>query len=150
MTIDAPNSNQQLVSGRNIQPGRSGAKAVKIHILGKEIQVGCSAGDESDLEKAAKYVDASMRESRNRNKTLPVEKIAIVTAINLANELIKTELNTEKHNKLSNGNQDSNYHKDLNEKLQALNRKIDDIISPDETREAVTDKALSDTLSDTD
>ena len=116
----------QLISGRSVQSGqtnRSGAKTVKVNILGKEMQIGCNAGDEKDLEQAAKYVDASMRESRDRNKTLPVEKIAIVTAINLANDLIKHELN-----KTSNHKPGSNQSDDLRQKLHALHQKVDDIL----------------------
>ena len=134
-------SENQLISGQNIQSGqsnRSGAKTVKVNILGKEIQIGCAAGDEKDLELAAKYVDASMRESRERNKTLPVEKIAIVTAINLANDLIKNELN--KTGTLSGGDRgvggsssvdgttDDTNPNSLKQKLNALHQKVDAIL----------------------
>lgn len=133
MTTDVPaDSANQLISGRNVQTSqqsnqanRSGAKTVKVNILGKQIQIGCAAGDEADLEQAAKYVDASMRESRDRNKTLPVEKIAIVTAINLANDLIKHELNKTGNFTGSDNKSDS---ANLKRKLNALHQKVDAIL----------------------
>ena len=58
-----------------------------------------------------------MQESRDRNKTLPVEKIAIVTAINIANELLRAHGTTEPDTALQ-------------EKLENLNRKLDELIEP--------------------
>lgn len=117
MSIDTPQPEKQLISGRNIRAGNGAAKTVKINILGKQIQIGCAAADEHDLEKAAKYVDGCMQESRDRNKTLPVEKIAIVTAINIANELLKAHGATVPDIALQ-------------EQLQNLNRKLDELIEP--------------------
>ena len=67
------------------------SKTVKLRILDKEVQIGCAAGEEDDLSRAAKYVDTSMREFRGRNLTSTAEKIAILTAINIANELMKVK-----------------------------------------------------------
>ena len=117
MSIETPLPDQQLISGRSIRPGKSGAKTVKVNILGKEIQIGCAASEEQALQRAARYVDTSMQESRDRNKTLPVEKIAIVTAINIANELLRAHGTTEPDTALQ-------------EKLENLNRKLDELIEP--------------------
>lgn len=64
-------------------------KTVTVKIMEKDVQIGCAAGDEADLIKAARYVDESMREFRSRSNTSTIEKIAIITAINTANELLK-------------------------------------------------------------
>jgi len=65
-------------------------KTVKVRILDKEVQIGCTSGEEEAVTRAAQMVDASMREFRGRNITSSIENIAIITAINTANELLKT------------------------------------------------------------
>jgi len=67
------------------------SKTVKVKILDKEVQIGCAPGDEDDLSKAAKFVDMAMREFRNRSSTSTTEKIAIITAINTANEYLRLQ-----------------------------------------------------------
>lgn len=125
MSSDASVPEQPLLTGRSIRSGKNGAKTVKVSILGKEIQIGCTAADEQNLEKAARYVDTSMQESRARNKALPVEKIAIFTAINIANELLKIHAETEPDTALQ-------------EKLENLNRKLDKLIEPAKPATATT------------
>jgi len=53
-------------------------------------QIACKPGEEDDLMQAAAYIDKSMRDLRKRNTTSSIEKIAIVTAINTANALLKS------------------------------------------------------------
>ena len=65
------------------------SRKVKVRILDKEVQLGCAAGEEDALAQAAQYVDDSMRKFRYRSNTSTPEKIAIVTAINIANDLLK-------------------------------------------------------------
>lgn len=66
-------------------------KPVKLRILDKEVQIACRPGEENDLAKAAAHVDKSMRELRLRNASSSIEKIAIVTAINTANTLLRSQ-----------------------------------------------------------
>jgi len=66
------------------------ARAIRLKILDKEVQVGCKPGEEDDLAQAAAMIDQGMRELRQRNSTASVEKIAIVTAINTASALLKS------------------------------------------------------------
>lgn len=111
-TLDTPG---HLLSESGIQSAQSGSRAVKVRILGKELQMGCTAQEEEALERAADYVDASMQESRDRNKTLSVEKIAIVTAINIANELLRTKNSGDVDSALSN-------------RLEKMNAKLDSLL----------------------
>lgn len=72
--------------------GQSAAESrlAKLRILDKEVTIACRAGEEGDLKQAAAYIDQSMRDLRSRNTTSSVEKIAIVTAINTADALLKS------------------------------------------------------------
>ena len=65
-------------------------RPVKLRILDKEVQLACRPGEEDDLMQAAAYIDRSMNDLRRRNATSSIEKIAIVTAINTANALLKS------------------------------------------------------------
>ena len=67
-----------------------GSRPAKLRILDKEVQIACKPGEEDDLMQAAAYIDKSMRDLRQRNTTSSIEKIAIVTAINTANALLKS------------------------------------------------------------
>lgn len=67
-----------------------GSRPAKLRILDKEVQIACKPGEEDDLLQAAAYIDKSMRDLRRRNNTSSIEKIAIVTAINTANALLKS------------------------------------------------------------
>lgn len=91
------------------------SKAFKVRILDKEVQIGCSPGDEEALVRAAQYVDMSMREFRGRNVTASVEKIALITAINTANELLKG----------SGGNENNG---DVAKRLSTINAELDAIL----------------------
>jgi len=68
----------------------AGTRPARLRILDKEVQIACKPGEEDDLMQAAAYIDKSMRDLRIRNNTSSIEKIAIVTAINTANALLKS------------------------------------------------------------
>ncbi|MBX2885207.1 MAG: cell division protein ZapA [Granulosicoccus sp.] len=91
------------------------SKTVKVRILDKEVQIGCSPGDEEALARAAQFVDMSMRDFRGRNVTASVEKIALITAINTANELLKN----------NGGSENSD---DVAKRLSSINAELDAIL----------------------
>jgi len=61
--------------------------AVPIRIIGKEYIVACPVGEQSSLISSAKQVDSKMRELRQSGKIIGSERIAVITALNLAHEL---------------------------------------------------------------
>ncbi len=62
--------------------------AVKLRILGKEIQVACQKEERDDLMRAAEYLNTEMESVKSRGGNPSTEKIAIITAMNMANELL--------------------------------------------------------------
>jgi cell division protein ZapA len=86
----ADNNRQDAAASARVT-GSSPAEGlpVKLRILDKDVQLACRPGEEDDLMQAAAYVDKSMRDLRQRNAASGIEKIAIVTAINTANALLK-------------------------------------------------------------
>jgi len=65
--------------------------AIAVHILSKEYRIGCEPGDEEDLIKAARYLDARMKEIRSSGKVIGTDRIAVMAALNLAHELLTKE-----------------------------------------------------------
>lgn len=66
---------------------------VSVRVLDREYQVACPAEERSDLLDSAEYLDAKMREVRDSGKVVGLDRIAVISALNLANELIKMRRN---------------------------------------------------------
>ena len=62
---------------------------VSVRLLDREYQVACPADERSDLLDSAEYLDTKMREVRDGGKVVGLDRIAVISALNLANELIK-------------------------------------------------------------
>jgi len=62
---------------------------VSIRILEKEYQVACPASEEADLLAAADLLNRNMREIRDRGKVVGLDRVAVMAALNLANEVLK-------------------------------------------------------------
>jgi cell division protein ZapA (FtsZ GTPase activity inhibitor) len=56
---------------------------VNIKVLDHLYKIKCSAKDAVDLQEAAYYVDAQMRKIRQSNPTTSVDRMAVVTALNI-------------------------------------------------------------------
>jgi cell division protein ZapA len=66
---------------------------VSVRLLDREYQVACPADERSDLLDSAEYLDAKMREVRDSGKVVGLDRIAVISALNIANELIKLRRN---------------------------------------------------------
>ena len=66
---------------------------VSVRLLDREYQVACPAEERSDLLDSAEYLDGKMREIRDSGKVVGLDRIAVIAALNLANELIKVRKN---------------------------------------------------------
>jgi len=62
---------------------------VGVRLLDREYQVACPTEERADLLDSAEYLDGKMREVRDSGKVAGLERIAVISALNLANELIK-------------------------------------------------------------
>jgi len=63
-------------------------KNVTIKLLGKEFVVGCPAENEADLVASANHLNEKMQEIRDSGKILGMERIAVMAALNISNELL--------------------------------------------------------------
>ncbi len=115
---------------RKPEPG--GNRPARLRILDKEVQIACKPGEEDDLMQAAAYIDKSMRDLRNRNTTSSIEKIAIVTAINTANALLKSRSLESSHVR-----EQTDDGADIAERLSVLNSKLDELLESDVANQTV-------------
>ena len=65
---------------------------IEISILDRKLRVACAEDEQQELLRAVRYVDAKMREIRDRGKVIGGERIAILAALNIAHELLTTPL----------------------------------------------------------
>ncbi len=84
----------------------------QIYLLGKEYQIACTEEQLPELKLAARHLDQQMRKIRDTGKVIGLERIAIMTALNLSHELISEKTVDEKQ--LS----------DQEKRLELLNKKL--------------------------
>lgn len=63
------------------------SEPVTVRILDREYTVGVSDDERAGLASAARMLDARMRELRGGNKMVAPDRLAVLTALNLAHEL---------------------------------------------------------------
>ncbi|MGA1197618.1 MAG: cell division protein ZapA [Candidatus Latescibacterota bacterium] len=86
----------------------SESPVVRVQIFGSEYQI-ASQTDAEHTREVARYIDRKMREVANNLSLRSVSKIAVLTAVNLADELFKaqdegqqmSQMANEKANKLA-------------------------------------------------
>lgn len=62
---------------------------VSVRIMEKEFVVSCPYDERSALLDAAEYLNGRMREIRDSGKVVGLDRIAVMVALNMANELLQ-------------------------------------------------------------
>jgi cell division protein ZapA len=89
------------------------SEPVNVKILDREFTVGVVPEERDSLMAAASLLDARMRELRGSNRMAGLDRIAVLTALNLAHELLQLRTQSEQRDQ------------SLNRTLGELNRKLD-------------------------
>ncbi len=84
--------------------------------MDKEYQISCPADEEEALLRSARYLSEQMMEIRSTGKVVGVDRVAVMAALNIANELLRGSKNAS-------SNQDI-----ANRRLKMLNEKISSIL----------------------
>ena len=63
-------------------------EAIKVSILDKEYLVACPEDEKDALAASAKYLNDKMVNIRESGKVVGIDRIAVMTALNLAHEII--------------------------------------------------------------
>ncbi|MCB5196434.1 MULTISPECIES: cell division protein ZapA [Deefgea] len=67
-------------------------KLLDISIMGREFRVACPAHEEETLLQAVQLLDARMHEIRTAGKVIGIEKIAMMTALNMTHEFLTAKV----------------------------------------------------------
>jgi len=72
------------------------AEPISVSILDHDYQFACKPDERKALKEAAIFLDERMRSIKGAGRLMALERIAVMTALNLADELLKSQ-RTEKH-----------------------------------------------------
>ena len=89
------------------------SEPVNVRILDREFTVGVEPAERESLVAAATMLDSRMREVRGSNRMAALDRVAVLTALNLAHELLQLKQAAEQRDVA------------LNHTLGELNRKLD-------------------------
>lgn len=63
---------------------------VSVRILEKDYQFACAPEERAALLDSAEYLNGEMRKIRDSGKVIGLDRIAVMAALNMANELLKS------------------------------------------------------------
>ena len=90
---------------------------VSVRILDKEYQVACPAEERTDLLDSAEILNNKMREIRDSGRIVGLDRIAVMAARNMANDLIHAQARDEQF--------EGNY----SERLKSISERVDNVLS---------------------
>lgn len=90
---------------------------VIIKLLGREYQVKCPPDRVAELQEAAHYLDAKMRESTETGKILNPDRFLMIAALNISHELL--DLKKQKNSYIDN----------MHNRILELQNKIDQALA---------------------
>ena len=67
-------------------------KQIDFKVMGREFRVACPENEERELLEAVAYVDKRMVEMRDKSKVIGLERIAIMTALAIANDYLHSKV----------------------------------------------------------
>ncbi|MEM1114091.1 MAG: cell division protein ZapA [Pseudomonadota bacterium] len=97
---------------------------VTVTILDKEYQVACPEEQEAELVVSAKYLDKQMRGIRDSGKVIGLERIAVMAALNISHELLKSS----DHGSLPDASGPDDSPAPSASSMRSLNRKLDEAL----------------------
>ena len=89
---------------------------VSVRILDKEYQVACPSGERTDLLDSAEILNAKMREIRDSGRVVGLDRIAVMAALNMANDL----LHAQARDRLLEG--------DLSGRLKIISERVENVL----------------------
>ena len=90
--------------------------SLKIRILDKEYQVNCQPHEREALQKSASLLNEKMEEIRRGSHIIGLERIAVMAALNLAHDLIRS-------------NQSAQENSTASATLQSMSTKLDSVLA---------------------
>ena len=91
---------------------------VTIRILEKEYHVACPAEEQPALIASAELLNRKMREIRDSGKVVGLDRVAVMAALNLANEFLKAK------------NSDEELQSIVGLRIRAMRERLDEALGP--------------------
>ena len=86
---------------------------LSVRILEKEYHIACPLEERTDLLNSAEYLNLKMREVRDGGKVVGLDRIAVIAALNIANELLRLR------------NRDNDLDSDVGGRLRILRERVE-------------------------
>ncbi len=90
---------------------------VSVRILDKEYQVACPVDERTDLLDSAEVLNEKMREIRDGGRIVGLDRIAVMAALNMANDLIHAQA------------RDQALDGDFSDRLKLISDRVDNVLS---------------------
>jgi cell division protein ZapA len=90
---------------------------VSIRLLDREYQIKCPAEKLADLQEAATYLDSKMRQAQENGKTLGIDRLIMIAALNITSEMVSLK------------RQKDCYIDNMNLRIQEIQNKIDQALA---------------------
>lgn len=72
---------------------KTSPEPISVSILDRDYQFACEPGERKALKEAAAFLDERMRSIKGAGRLMALERIAVMTALNLSDELLKLQKN---------------------------------------------------------
>jgi cell division protein ZapA len=72
---------------------KTSSEPISVSILDRDYQFACEPGERKALKEAAAFLDERMRSIKGAGRLMALERIAVMTALNLSDELLKLQKN---------------------------------------------------------
>ena len=95
-------------------------EGVKVVIMDREFTVACKKSEKEDLLEAAAHLDEQLRVVQAQSKVVGVEHCAVITALNLSNELLQLR-------------RSNNASGDLSARLETLTERVEQAVVNSQT-----------------
>ena len=90
---------------------------VSVRILDKEYQVACRPEERTDLLDSAEILNTKMREIRDNGRVVGLDRIAVMSALNMANDLIHAQA------------RDVQLEGDVSNRLRSISDRVENVLS---------------------
>lgn len=102
---------------------------IDVNILGREYRLACNPDEKSALLAAVALVDNKMQGLKDGKKMVGADRIAVMTALQLAHEVLALKTHPQAHYSVTKNDVDS---EEIRHRIQAMNDMIDTVLAPQE------------------
>lgn len=95
----------------------SSGKPVNVHILDKEYLISCNDSEREQLHTAVTFLNMKMKEVKDSGKVIGSERVAVMTALNIAHELLAYK------------RQNADYTDSVDKMIERLRNKLDQALT---------------------